>query len=411
MSSPHIASSDEDDLKPGVLITARDRALTPFRYAVSKPARRAYLSLTLFFLTSLVLLCTATVAYIAFYNSYIPNRGFRRPVYLQFDSVLSGNEHAPSRPWATVDLGGELISGQPYDVAVVLHMPRSTRNKEAGNFMVDVKLLAPLLPRVERPEETLVHSRRPAILTYYSNAMENVHNAAGLPLHLLGVRKEDEVLVVPMMEGVSFDKGWRNIPTKARVELQSEGTLQIYDARLDVKTRLQGLRWIMYNYRLVSFMVLTFAFWCTEMSVAVAIYAAMLYLRKGTEEEEKEIKRVEHTEVKTEERGTPGSSDVQRFSDTERFYPSPGGPRDHPLRYTPTIKKEEPEVKLEPQESVPPAGVEADDEDEDADFVIEEMGRREHDSGLGTSMESSTAAGRGQGVRRRRSGPLKPEPD
>jgi hypothetical protein len=410
MSSPHDFTSDEEDLKPGILITARDRALTPFHYAVSKPARRTYLSLSLFFLTSLILLCTAVIAYIAFYNSYIPNKGFTRPVYLQFDSVLSGSEHGPSRPWATVDLGGELISGQPYDISVVLHMPRSQRNKEAGNFMVDVKLLAPLLPHVERPEETLVHSRRPAILTYYSNAMEHVHNAAGLPLHLLGVRKEEEVLVVPMMESVSFEKGWRNVPTRARVEIQSEGTLQVYDARLEVKAQLQGLRWIMYNYRLVSFVVLTFVFWCTEMGVAGGIYAGMLYLRRETEAAEQVVKREENGRVKSE-RGTPGSSDVQRFSDTERFYPSPGGSRGHPLRYTPTVKEPEPEVKLEPQESVPPAGVEADDEDEDADFVIEDVGRRTYDSGLGTSMESSATTGRGQGVRRRRSGPLKPEPD
>lgn len=405
------SSYSEEELQPGILITARDRALTPFKYVVSKPARRTYLSISLFLLTSLLLLFTAALAYIAFYQVYIPNKGFTRPIYLQYD-YAAGEDSVGSvakRPWADVDIGGELTSGQAYDVSVTLHMPRSKTNKDAGNFMVEVQLLAPILPGgANRQEDLIVQSRRPAILTYYSDVMENVHNAAGLPLHLLGVKKEDEVMTVGMMEGVIFERGWRNVPARARVELQSDGILQIYRARLGVRAKLQGLRWAMYNWRLTSFVLLTAAFWSIEMGVAVAIYGAMVWLRKEAEEAEKGMER-EDDRVKGEQELTPGSEQEQRFSDTERFYPSPGG-REHPLRYTSGTKQEEPEIKLEPQESVPPAGVEADDEDEDADFVIEDVGRRTYDSGLGTSMESS-AAGRGQGVRRRRSGPLKSEGD
>ena len=394
-----LESEDEDELKPGILIAARDRALTPFRYAVSKPARRAYLSISLFLIASLILLGTAAIAYLAFYNSYIPNKGFSRPIYLQFDE-----DHHHKKPWATVELDGELISSQPYDIAVVLHMPRTQRNKDAGNFMVDLGLLAPLLPRLAgKPEETIARSRRPAILTYYSTSIEHVQNAVALPAQILGFRKEEELLVVKMMEGVQFEKGWKNIPTRARVELQSEVKLQVYSARLEVKTRLQGLRWIMYNYRLTSFAVLTFTFWCTEMTVAAIIYFALTWLRREAPEEKEDHR--EGTKIKPEQRLTPGTSDDQHVSDTERIFPSPGS-RDHPLRYTPpTVKQEEPEVKLEPQESVPLAGVEADDEDEDADFVIEDVTRRAYDSGLGTSMESSSTTAR-QSVRRRKSGPL-----
>ena len=399
-----LESEDEDELKPGILIAARDRALTPFRYAASKPARRAYLSITLFLITSIILLGTATIAYLAFYNSYIPNKGFSRPIYLQFDE-----DHHHTRPWAIVELDGELISSQPYDISVVLHMPRTQGNKEAGNFMIDVSLMAPLLPRLaEKPEETIVRSRRPAILTYYSTGMEHVNNVVALPAQILGFRKEEELLDVKVMDGVQFEKGWKNIPTRARVELQSEVKLQVYSAKLEVKARLQGLRWIMYNYRLLSFLVLTFTFWCTEMTVAAAIYFILTWMRREPPED-KEVLKEEPKRIKREQRMTPGSSDEQHVSDTERIFPSPGS-RDHPLRYIPpAVKQEEPEVKLEPQEFVPPAGVEADDEDEDADFVIEDVTRRTYDSGLGTSMESSTTAAR-QGVRRRKSGPL-PEAD
>jgi hypothetical protein len=395
------AISSSDDAEPGVLIAVRDKALTPFRYAVSKPARRLYLSTFLFLITSLVLLCPAALAYILFYNAYIPTRGFTRPIYLQFDPH-------PHAPWGITDLGRELVSEQPYDIKVVLHMPRTPVNKEAGNFMVDLRLLSPPLPGLtNEPAETLVRSRRPAILTYYSAAMEHVHNAAGLPLHLLGWWSESEVLEVGMMEGVEFDKGWRNLPSKARVELQSSmeewgGKLQVYDAKLVFTAKLRGLRYIMYKYWFTSFVVLTFAFWLVEMSVAGTVFFAFtwLYVQRGDEEEHlkrKEVIKREDSMAKT------GSSEEKPFSDTERIFPSPGS-RDHPIRYTaPSSKREETEIKLEPDQTLMPPEVEADDEDEDADFVLEEVaGRRTYDSGLGTSLESGAAAGgRRDGVRRR----------
>ena len=307
-------------------------------------------------------------------------------------------------------MGRELVSAQPYDVKVVLHMPRTPANKEAGNFMVDLRLLSPLLPGLaNEPTETLAHSRRPAILTYYSAAMEHVHNVAGLPLHLLGWRGESEVLEVGMMEGVEFDKGWRNVPSRARVELQSSkeggGKLQVYEARLVFTAKLRGLRYIMYKYWFVSFVVLTFAFWGVEMSVAGLIFLAftLLNTRRDGEEDRMGKKGVIKREDET---ARTGSSEEKQFSDTERIFPSPGS-REHPLRPTsPSVQQEETQIKLEPDDTVIPPEVEADDEDEEADFVIEEVaGRRVYDSGLGTSLESSAAAGGSRdGVRRRRSG-------
>jgi hypothetical protein len=397
------ATSSSDEAEPGVLIEVRDKVLAPFHYATSKPARRVYLSTFLFLFTSLVLFCPAALAYILFYRNYIPTQGFTRPIYLQFDSHHIGINNAP---WGITDLGREIVSGQPYDVKVVLHMPRTPTNIKAGNFMVDLRLLSPLLPGLaNEPAETLVRSRRPAILKYYSVAMEHVHNAAGLPLHLLGWRRESEILEVGMMEDVEFDKGWRNLPNRARVELQSsmeEGSLQVYEARLVFTARLKGLRYIMYKYWFTSFVVLTFAFWMVEMSVAGIVFFAFtwLYAQRGDEEDHLGRKVLIKKEGGTARKG---SSEEKLFSDTERILPSPG-PREHSIRYTsPIPKQEETEIKLEPDEPPIPPEVEADDEDEDADFVIEEVaGRRTFDSGLGTSLESSAAAGgRRDGVRRR----------
>jgi len=85
------------------------------------------------------------------------------------------------------------------------------------------------------------------------------------------------------------------------------------------------------------------------------------------------------------------------LSDTERTFPTLSGQQ--PLRYaSPRIKQEdEGSAVVVPDTAV--RAVEADDEDEDADFFL--------DSGLGTSMESS--ASRRDSVRRRGRARLKEE--
>jgi hypothetical protein len=124
-------------------------------------------------------------------------------------------------------------------------MPRTAANRAAGNFMIDLQLLAPAEPGTEKSEQQatiLTHQRRPAILTYYSSTMENIHKAAALPWYILGFRQESEVLDLSLIEGATFSRGWRNIPTSARVELQSDAKLQVYNAQLTFKARLRGLR-------------------------------------------------------------------------------------------------------------------------------------------------------------------------
>lgn len=103
--------------------------------------------------------------------------------------------------------------------------------------------------------------------------------------------------------------------------------------------------------------------------------------------------------VKTED-----ETDLPDLSDTPRTFPTYAG--------QPSLRYESPHVKSEEEEAtsgipdVPPvaAGQEADDEDdEDADFVLDASGRHmDRDSGLGTSMESGQE--RRESVRKRRSG-------
>jgi seipin len=160
-------------------------------------------------------------------------------VYFQFD--------AGANPYALIQFRkGYLVTDQPYDVDISLNLPRTPNNRAQGNFMVDVTLLSASLSSGDQEME-LLRERRPAILTYYSPIMEYVHRAIDLPWFVFGWRKEQEKLVVPILEEVEFARGWRNLPSGARVELSNAGHLQIYSAEISFKARLRGLRYVSYR--------------------------------------------------------------------------------------------------------------------------------------------------------------------
>lgn len=132
---------------------------------------------------------------------------------------------------------------------------------------------------------TIAHSRRPAILTQISSPLQHFTTLLSLPWYIIGLRSlrnlESEKLVVPMFERVEFPRGRGNVPAFARVELipsspastgsiggkvteaacASRSTMQIYSLTLSIRARFSGLRWVMYNHRIISFSVFSTAFY------------------------------------------------------------------------------------------------------------------------------------------------------
>ncbi|KAM0720852.1 hypothetical protein Q7P37_003137 [Cladosporium fusiforme] len=427
------SDKDEEEVeRTGLLGILKNIALKPFRIVLSKPALRAYLTTALIISTAIFLFATATTAYTLFYWSYVPRIGFAKDIHLQWDDLYqqravqaaetlpgssAANVHINPFPHGTVELQGDLVSAQPYDIKLELTLPRTRSNREVGNFMLDVSLLAPapsskkrtgtanLLETVKEgltpptsPSDSapvLARSRRPAILHYRSLLVEATHRMTQLPWYLLGVRSETETLSISVFEGASFARGANSVPAALRLEVQSSARMQIYTARAVFRARFGGLRWLMYNHRIFSMVIFVGVFWSVEMvcaGIAWAVLAAYLGpamrmpMRIKEEEEASEL----------------GDSDEEGsnafLSDTERTFPTLSGQQ--PLRFrSPDVIKEENkddgtvEVRLEDVPPLPTA-LEADDEDdEEGDYFL--------DSGIGTSMESGGGSRPGS-VRKRR---------
>lgn len=370
------------------------------------------------------------------------------PVYLQYDTA--GQWHKESNevvgierrfPYGVAEVKG-LVAKQKYDIVVQVDLPRSRRNLQAGNWMVGLEMRGPsssgsttdakgLLgweaeedfwsdsqlrnEQTSSSETTVItkptvvaRSRRPAILTYRSFATESLHRFLRLPFYTLGWHTESETVTTPVMDNVEFDKGWKNIPTALRLEIRSSTPLEIYRVGVNFVARLEGLRWVMYEYRLASFMIFTTLFWATEMGILLFTWGIFTLLFGGSLTGDNQATK-ERLRIKTDPDAlarTPGSTAPSTpRSDTSRTFPTLSSQQ--PLHYS----SGEGKVKREREEtlgleSVPiKTEAEADDEEEDEDFFIEEPVPNttvgvQTDSGIGTSMESSIE---GRGLVRKRS--------
>ncbi|CAG8983645.1 hypothetical protein HYALB_00004076 [Hymenoscyphus albidus] len=378
-----------------------DTALAPFRVATSKPAQKTYLNTFLFLITSTVLLGVAIVAYGLFYFNFVPQIGIERVIHLQYGDGRN--------PYGIVPLSTSLISQQPYDITLSLHVPRSPANIRTGNFMLSLSLLSssykplppitttdsPLAPTVSSsltaitPEDILFSSRRPAILTYTSRLISLSERLAALPLYILGLRRESEFLTIPMAELISFPRGRKNIPGHALVEVLAGQEIQVYSLTLKFTARFEGFRYLMYNHRLLSLVIGVATFWSAEVLSMIFTWFLLRLIFLSSSEGGKGSIKGEETDTSVGIKN--GATDEEpELSDTPRTFPTYG--RQAPLKYEPRIKKEDNGGLVLQETDILPLSNEADDEDD------EDLGFK--DSGLGTSY--SDAGGRG-GVTRRRS--------
>ncbi|KAI9792026.1 MAG: hypothetical protein M1833_001275 [Piccolia ochrophora] len=400
----------------------------PVRAAVSKFARRVYISTILLGIAALVLLALAPVAYILFYINYIPQLGFERVVHLQFGDR--------PHPTGTISLPAPLLHrSQPYDVSISVLLPRSPTNLAAGNFMLSLALSSTTTSSFT--PAPLVTARKPAILTYASPMVDTVQRAVSLPWYVLGWRREEERVEVRMLEGWSFG-GKRDRPGSLTVGVEAPGmmigsgvedeisqtmgpkdALMIYEALVRFEARFTGLRYIMYTYRTPTFLIFTTFFYTTSLLSTIAIWFLLATYHTHTSPTNTRQNQPRLTTPSSSHTPTSGSPTL---SPTVRTFPSSSGLSSASRAAGPALRYQPPQQAYptpEPEDGrgagrpvgASVAEAEADDEDDDEDDLVDaglapwEMegggGARRMDSGLGTSLEEGEAAG---ARRRRKSG-------
>jgi len=259
--------------------------MRPVRLATSPPARRTYLGTFLFLATSFILLCIAVLAYSVFYYNYVPQKLVSVPIHLQYNTGLS--------PYGIADLASSVVMEQAYDVTVDLTVPRSPANLERGNFMIALYALRSLPDNpalaFKLPSDPYEHvteanvifaSRRPALIPYEDPLVAMASRVLFLLYHIIFPATEQTTLTVPMGELVDF----RDVlPLSILLDVQAGQTLQVYSATVTLVARLSGLRWFMYNHRIISFVVCTTVFWLFEIVSTILAWLVLAYVVSGSQ--------------------------------------------------------------------------------------------------------------------------------
>jgi seipin len=381
----------------GIISTAVHLALRPIQPFISRPALKAYLTTIFAVCTAFTLFGVAIVAYVLFHQLYMPRIGFSRDLYLQYDHILihqqsprdgssssSSSSSLTPHPWATATLTPDMASGQAYDVTVELTLPYTLNNREAGNFMLDMQLLAPSSTLTPMTSTTvLAQNRVPALLPYRSRLVHLAQTLLSLPYYTFGLRTETSTLSIPAFSRVEFPKGWRSTPSTLRLEVQSIRILQIEKAQVHFRARFRGLRWIMYNHRIISTVVFVSMFWVVECVFAGLAWVFLSFHFAAPAEASREPK----AELPKDGQKAIKSEEAVAMSDTERTFPSRTG--QGIVRYSsPDVKKEE-EVQEADLLSVPEhvaraAEADVEDEGEDSNDGLDSF----RDSGIWTSLDS-----------------------
>lgn len=299
-------------------------------------------------------------------------------------------------PFALASLADmKLKSQQPYDLTISLTMPRSPANTERGNFMVDVYLLdsqpaswdtitgrglgeAPF-----REDHVRLHSRRPAILPYEDPLVGIASRLIFLAYHLIARDTQVLRLDVQMAEKVTLASQQSRMPTWVFVELLAGQTIETYDATVILTAQLRGLRWLMYHYRLPSFVAATAIFWLAETLFMLAAWLAWTRLWVSSGDMPTSFSAPDPPgPVKTIKKEEENLSDIPMTFPTYGTQPS--------LAYEPGLRDASPERR--PEGSLP-HDVEADDEADDDGRTL-----AQGDSGIGTSYSELSKTGE---VRRR----------
>ncbi|PSR75451.1 putative adipose-regulatory protein-domain-containing protein [Coniella lustricola] len=371
--------------------------------ATSKTTQRTALMTVFLGLASTVLFGFAAVAYLAFYHEYLPDQVTTVPVHLQYGYEVN--------PYGVVSLADrKLRDYQEYDISVTLLVPNSPANLRRGNFMIAVHLvddekrqsftsattsgssssnnadrvLSPMTHPLSALEgrNILYTSTRPAIVPYTDPLVSLASRLLFLAYHVFVPASETTRLVVPMVERLEFVPG-RLMPSALVLDVQAGQDLQVYSVSVTITAQLHGLRWFMHSWRVTAFLLLTTLFWLWEVC---ALCITVLVLRfvlggdggsggssswpSGGKRIKQEDGRDKEQEQK-EEQGQSKKVKQEAVEDVPMTFPTYSR-QQPPLRYDPEPVHTNNVTATTPQADMPPpAGVEADDEYEDAGAMEE----------------------------------------
>ncbi|XP_006781370.1 seipin-like isoform X2 [Neolamprologus brichardi] len=240
----------QGDAEPSVLI---GWMLVKLQYAVfiaMSRARQRLVQLSIVFSFVFLILWIAAFLYGTFYYSYMPQATFSAPVnYYYRTDCESPASFLCSYPMANISLIRNkkhvLTFGQPYRMSLQLEMPDSPTNRELGMFMIKTTCFS-------QDGEQVASSARSSILRYRSDLLRTLGTLLFLPAFLTGAAEQKQVLEVELFSDFT-DNPYAPSVT-AVIEIMSS-RVQIYSSDLYIHAHFTGIRYLLYNFPVISAIV------------------------------------------------------------------------------------------------------------------------------------------------------------
>ncbi|KAG5440838.1 hypothetical protein PCK2_000137 [Pneumocystis canis] len=205
-------------------------------------------------ISSLILLISM-MSYFLLYWYLIPSIEINQPIYLQY-----GNNPV----WGFLDLSSErrFVDKQSYNILLELLVPLSESNIHIGNFMANIELFS--------ETGVLMNSSRPAMLTFSSLLLTKLRTLILLPIFLLGFMKEEEKLIIPLVEGFKYHKGHQRMLKSVNITLSHH--VQVYSSKLIFSAQLQGIKYMIYYHPICSFILFAILCWIILWFTMISCY-------------------------------------------------------------------------------------------------------------------------------------------
>ncbi|TNN40151.1 Seipin [Liparis tanakae] len=250
-------SQPEDDKEPSAVLGLRDAVVM----LISNARQKAKQGFILVFVIILLLL-TAAFIYGSFYYSYMPVASFSTPVHYYYRTDCeSPGSFVCSYPMANISLMRNkkpvLTVGQAYQMSLQLEMPDSPANHEMGMFMIKTTCFSRSGARVASSarsarQQLSTSSSRFSMLRYRSEQLRYLGTLLLLPALLTGVSEQKQVLEVELFSDFRDDPYASS--TTAFIEILSS-KVQIYSSQLHIHAHFTGMRYLLFNFPLLSALV------------------------------------------------------------------------------------------------------------------------------------------------------------
>ncbi|KAJ8405130.1 hypothetical protein AAFF_G00321210 [Aldrovandia affinis] len=211
-------------------------------------ARRTLLQAAIVVCVLVLLLWVAIFLYGSFYYSYMPTASFSTPVHYYYRTDCDpSSSYLCSFPMANVSLlrngrNQVMVYGQPYRISLELDMPESPANQELGMFMVKMSCYT-------KEGQIISTVTSSAMLHYRSSLLQTLGTVLFSPLLLAGVAQQKQLVEVELFSAYRENS---YLPTMgAVIEIQSR-RIQIYSAQLRIHAHFTGIRYLLFNFPLMS---------------------------------------------------------------------------------------------------------------------------------------------------------------